>query len=80
MSTLSDSAPRIISHMMTSAPSKPPSSAYSAWVISVSEAGSSVNSSRNSASHAGLLKPARSPCTWCESPPVETIATLMSSG
>ena len=37
--------------------------------------GSRSKRSMNSASHSGLLKPARSPCTWCDSPPVATIAT-----
>ena len=68
------------SHMMTSAPSKPPSFAYSAWVIAVRPVGSSVIASRNLWSHSGLLKPAPSPCTWWERPPVATTATSMSSG
>ena len=68
------------SHMITSAPSNPPSRAYSAWVIRVSAVGSSVIASRNLWSHSGLLKPAPSPCTWWDSPPVDTTATSMSSG
>jgi hypothetical protein len=31
-------------------------------------------------SHSVLLKPARLPLTWCESPPEPTTATLISSG
>ena len=66
--------------MTTSAPSNPPSSAYSAMVIAASRSGSRSKRSRNRLSHVGLLKPARSPCTWCERPPVAAIATRRSSG
>ncbi len=73
-------APRMISHMITSEPSLPPSFAYSAMVIFVSPSGSFSRRSMNSMSQGVLLKPARSPWIWCERPPVPTMATLMSSG
>src|SRR5438876_1132850 len=58
----------MVSHMTTSAPSNPPSSAYSAVVIAARRSGSRSKRSRNRLSHVGLLKPARSPCTWCDRP------------
>src|SRR5258706_8359977 len=46
--------------------------------MAVSFFGSRAIRSRNFMSHFSLLKPARSPFIWCESPPVPTMTTFRS--
>ena len=68
------------SHMTISMPSEPDSRMYCVCEICVSFSGSLTMPSRNILSNSWFTKPARSPCSWCDMPPVPYTTTRRSSG
>ena len=74
------SAPRMASHITSSMSSEPASRMYPVCGMPASSSGAPASLSMNARSNALLMRPARSPCSWCDMPPVPSTATFGSSG
>ena len=68
------------SHMITSTPSVPAFSMICVVVRSAIQSGSDIMLSMHFRSNSTSTMPARSPCNWCDMPPVPKITTFRSSG